>query len=81
MLDMNVWNFGVQEASCYLNTNETLKEVFPGVPEVRNGYMWPSGKPGLGVDINEELAAKYPLKDTRLREDASRRPDGTVTRP
>ena len=81
MLDMNVWNFGVQEASCYLNTNETLKEVFPGVPEVRGGYMWPSGKPGLGVDINEQLAAKYPLKDTRLREESSRRPDGTVTRP
>ena len=81
MLDLNVWNFGVQEASCYLNTNETLKEVFPGVPEVRGGYMWPSGKPGLGVDINEQLAAKYPLTDTRLRQESARRPDGTVTRP
>ncbi|NKB67961.1 MAG: starvation-sensing protein RspA [Candidatus Latescibacteria bacterium] len=81
MLDMNVWNFGVQEASCYLNTNEILKEVFPGVPEVRGGYMWPNGKPGLGVDINEQLAARYPLTDTRLRAESARRPDGTVTRP
>ena len=48
MLDMNVWNFGVQEASVYLNTSETLKEVFPGTPELRNGYMWPNGKPGIG---------------------------------
>ena len=81
MLDLNVWNFGVQEASCYLDTHETLQEVFPGVPEVRGGYMWPSGKPGLGVDINEELAAKFPMTDTRLRQETARRPDGTVTRP
>ena len=81
MLDMNVWNFGVQEASCYLNTNETLKEVFPGVPEVRAGYMWPNGKPGLGVDIDEQLAARFPAKDPGVGGERSRRPDGTVTRP
>ncbi len=82
MLDMNVWNFGVQEASCYLNTHETLKEVFPGTPEVRGGYMWPNGKPGLGVDINEELAARYPLEDPGARSIrwVTRRADGTVTR-
>ena len=80
MLDMNVWNFGVQEASCYLNTHETLKEVFPGTPELRNGYMWPNGKPGLGVDIDEQLAARFPAKDPGVRKNA-RRADGTVMRP
>ena len=82
MLDMNVWNFGIQEASVYLNTHETLKEVFPGTPEVRGGYMWPNGKPGLGVDINEELAARYPLKDPGAGSMrwGTRRADGTVTR-
>ena len=46
-------------------------------------YLKPflSGKPGLGVDINEELAAKFPMTDTRLRQELARRPDGTVTRP
>ena len=46
-------------------------------------YLKPflSGKPGLGVDINEELAAKFPMTDTRLRQETARRPDGTVTRP
>ena len=46
-------------------------------------YLKPflSGKPGLGVDINEELAAKFPMTDTRLRQEIARRPDGTVTRP
>ncbi len=82
MLDMNVWNFGVQEASVYLNTHETLKEVFPGTPELRNGYMWPNGRPGIGVDIDEELAARFPPKDLgRLDERwCPRRPDGTVVR-
>ena len=85
MLDMNVWNFGIQEASAYLNTNETLKEVFPGLPEVRNGYMWPNGRPGLGIDLNEELAARFPVKDPaapaiRMWGNA-RRADGTVIRP
>jgi mannonate dehydratase len=38
MLDLNVWNFGIQEAGPY--QTDLLKEVFPGTPEVRNGYMW-----------------------------------------
>ena len=45
MLDLNVWNFGIQEAGPY--QSDLLKEVFPGTPEVRNGYMWANGKPGL----------------------------------
>ncbi len=79
MLDLNVWNFGVQEASVYLNTHATLKEVFPGTPEVRHGYMWPNGKPGLGVDIDEQLAARFPAKDPVVR-NVARRADGTVMR-
>ena len=84
MLDMHVWNFGIQEASAYLHTHETLKEVFPGTPEVRAGYMWPNGKPGLGVDIDEKLAARFPVKDlsgATIRWGSTRRADGTVIRP
>ena len=81
MLDLNVWNFGVQEASVYLNTHETLKEVFPGTPELRNGYMRPNGKPGIGVVIDEDLAARFPPKDLGFPgEWGARRPDGTVAR-
>ncbi len=36
--------------------------MFPGLPEVRNGYMYPNDKPGLGIDIDEKLAAKYPCR-------------------
>jgi len=38
-----------------------VHEMFPGMGEIRKGYLYGSGKPGLGLDINEELAAKNPL--------------------
>ena len=82
MLDLNVWNFGIQEAGPY--QTDLLKEVFPGTPEVHNGYMWANGRPGLGIDINEELAAKYPITDP-ARSNWSwgnvRLADGTIIRP
>lgn len=84
MLDLHVWNFGIQEACAYLNINPLLKELFPGVPEVRDGYMWPNGNPGLGIDIDEKLAARYPPRELdRLsnRWGNARRADGTVMRP
>ena len=82
MLDMNVWNFGIQEAGPY--QSDLLKEVFPGTPEVRNGYMWANGKPGLGIDIDEELAAKYPIEDPAASNWSwgnVRLADGTIIRP
>ena len=61
-LHLDLWapNFGIQE---WCNFPEHMYEIFPGLPEVRNGYMYPSDKPGLGIDINEDLAAKYPCQD------------------
>ena len=64
-IDFAVWNFGIQEAVSF---SDTLREIFPGAPEMKDGYMYINEVPGLGVDVNEELALKYPLdrKSTRL---------------
>ena len=80
MLDLNVWNFGIQE---YARFGERTKEVFPGCPEVRDGYMWPSGRPGLGIDVDEKLAARHPFKERAFGGawDTVRRADGSVVRP
>ena len=80
MLDLNSWNFGIQEYAIF---HERTRDVFPECPEVRDGYMWSNGTPGLGIDVAEELAAKYPFKDRAFGGawDTVRRADGTVVRP
>ena len=79
-LHMDLWapNFGIQE---WCRFSEDVYEVFPGTPEVRDGYMYPNDKPGLGIDINEELAAKYPCTDEVVGWTQTRLPDGSPTRP
>ena len=80
MLDLNTINFGIQEYAIF---GENTKEVFPGCPEVRDGYMWPNGLPGLGIDIDESNAAIFPFKDRAYGGawDTVRRADGSVVKP
>jgi len=79
-LHLDVWapNFGVQE---WCRFPELVYEMFPGLPEVRNGYMYPNDNPGLGIDIDEKLATKYPCQDTVEAWTQTRLPDGSPTRP
>ena len=79
-LHLDLWapNFGIQE---WCRFSEAVYEVFPGTPEVRGGYMYPNDKPGLGIDVNEELAAKYPCTDEVVGWTQTRLPDGSPTRP
>jgi mannonate dehydratase len=80
-LDLAVHNFGIQECTVF---SDASREVFPGTPEVRNGMMWCNEKPGLGIDVDEKLAAKFPIRDDppfdlhwgRLRDR-----DGSIRRP
>ncbi|MCL2096478.1 MAG: starvation-sensing protein RspA [Oscillospiraceae bacterium] len=77
-LDLNSWNFGIQEWSGW---TEKSIEVFPGCPELRGGYVYLNGKPGLGIDIDENAAAKYPCGEELPKWTNARRPDGTLARP
>tara|TARA_Y100000768_G_scaffold120918_1_gene89387 strand:+ start:517 stop:1824 length:1308 start_codon:yes stop_codon:yes gene_type:complete len=80
MLDINAYNFGIQEAAI---PGERTKEMFPGFPEIKNGMMWPNGKPGLGIDIDEKMANKYPFKEREFGGawDTVRRADGSMVKP
>jgi mannonate dehydratase len=79
-LHLDLWapNFGIQE---WCRFNDLVYEMFPGTPEVRDGYMYPRDAPGLGIDINEELAEQYPCTDTIERWTQTRLPDGSPARP
>lgn len=78
-LDLSSPNFGIQE---FAGFNKAEEEVFPGCPEVRNGYAYLNDKPGIGVDFDEEKAKKYPAVDTMdFSWLYSRLEDGTAVRP
>jgi mannonate dehydratase len=57
-LDLVSYNFGVQEYSPF---NERVREVFSGVPEIKDGYLYATEKPGWGIEIDTKAAAKYPF--------------------
>ncbi|MEA3336269.1 MAG: enolase C-terminal domain-like protein [Chloroflexota bacterium] len=79
-LHLDLWapNFGIQE---WYRASELDYEMFPGLPEVRNGYMLSNDRPGLGIDIDETLAAKYPPGDKVVQWTQTRLPDGSPARP
>jgi mannonate dehydratase len=77
-LDMAVPNFGIQEGPRF---SDRLKEIFPGCPEIKNGYMHVTDRPGFGIDLDEKEAAKYPLPDNPGYWTPIRRRDGTAVRP
>ena len=79
-LHLDLWapNFGIQE---WCRFPELVYDMFPGTPEVRDGYMYPNDRPGLGIDIDEELAARYPCTDTVEQWTQTRLPDGGPARP
>ncbi len=69
-LDMAVPNFGIQE---YMGHRAPADEVFDAGYAYADGMLNLSDRPGLGVDVDEDAARKYPydpkyLPVTRLRD-------------
>lgn len=79
-LHLDLWapNFGIQE---WYRPSELDYELFPGLPVVRNGYLVPNDRPGLGIDIDEQLAARYPPTTEVVQWTQARLPDGSPARP
>jgi mannonate dehydratase len=77
-LDLTIPNFGIQEENKF---TDKLREVFPGTPEIQGGYLYANDRPGLGVDLDEKAAAKYPYKGVGGSRGNDRRMDGSIVRP
>lgn len=79
-LHLDIWApaFGVQE---WYRPSELEYEMFPGLPVVEDGYLYPNELPGLGIDIDEQLAAQYPVAEIVEEWTQARLPDGTAVRP
>jgi mannonate dehydratase len=74
---LSTWNFGIEET---VSLTERIREVFPGSPTMKNGYLYVNEVPGHGVDINEKEAAKYPINNKAPGWTVRKR-DGTIITP
>ena len=72
-VDVSVPNFGIQE---YMPHTDNTNAVFPHTYRFEDGLLYPSEEPGLGVDIDEEAAARFPYRQAYLP--VNRLEDGTV---
>lgn len=81
-LHLELWspNFGIHE---WYGATDLDYQMFPGLPEVRDGYMYPNDEAGLGIGFDEGLAAQHPPKPlhTYNQQLHVRLPDGTPARP
>ena len=69
-----IHNFGIQE---HMPHTALTDAVFPHAYRFEAGYMHPGNAPGLGVEIDEVLAAKHPYQRAYLP--VARQTDGTLT--
>jgi mannonate dehydratase len=66
-------NFGLQE---YMPHQEIVQEVFRVNYQFEDGFLTIDNTPGIGVDIDEEKASKYPYSPASLP--VNRKMDGTM---
>ncbi|MGC1493943.1 MAG: D-mannonate dehydratase ManD [Candidatus Acidiferrum sp.] len=71
--DISVHNFGIQE---YMLHTKQTDEVFPHAYSFSDGFLYPGDAPGLGVDYDEKLGAKFPYERAYLP--INRKMDGTM---
>lgn len=72
-LDLAIHNFGIQE---YMQHGPLTDEVFRQSFTFTDGYLHPGEQPGLGVELDEQAAARFPYVAAYLP--VNRLKDGTV---
>jgi mannonate dehydratase len=81
-LELASYNFGIHESGAF---PAHTREVFPGCPETKDGFLYANEAPGLGIDIDEAAAARfpYPAEGPTFQHSwgTTRGRDGTVIRP
>jgi mannonate dehydratase len=80
-LELSTHNFGIHEGGVF---PDRTREVFPGCPATKDGFLYANESPGLGIDLDEALAARFPHPEEPTFDHSwgtTRRRDGTVIRP
>ena len=79
-VDLTTPSFGIQEENHF---PPLVHEMLPGTAQIKGGYLYGSDAPGLGIDIREDLAAKWPLEPPPPRDNWTtvRAIDGSLVKP
>jgi mannonate dehydratase len=79
-VDLSISSFGIQEENHF---PPLVHEMMPGTAQLKGGYLYGNEGPGLGIDINEAMAAKYPLEPPPGRDNWTtvRGMDGSLVKP
>ncbi|MFE1958868.1 D-mannonate dehydratase ManD [Streptomyces sp. NPDC059479] len=67
-------NFAIQE---YMGYEPVVHEVFRHAWSYEDGHLHPGDEPGLGIEVDEALAARFPYEPAYLP--VARRRDGSIT--
>jgi galactonate dehydratase len=60
-IDASIPNFLIQECNVDLD-DPLLRDLYAPLPKVEDGYLCLPERPGLGIELNEEVAVKYRFK-------------------
>jgi mannonate dehydratase len=79
-VDLTIPSFGIQEENHF---PASVHDLLPGTAELRHGYLYGNGEPGLGIDIRAEEARKYPPQPIRPGDSWTtvRGMDGSIVKP
>ncbi|MEM6458069.1 MAG: enolase C-terminal domain-like protein [Planctomycetota bacterium] len=77
-LDVASHAFGVQEFSGFTDAE---RDIFSGLPTLRDGHLYPTDAPGWGIDFDEAAAARFPPNHDPIEWTQARRPDGSLSYP
>jgi mannonate dehydratase len=72
-LGLSIHNFGIQEHMPHVQLTD---EAFPHAYRFADGRMHPGDEPGLGAELDEDLASRYPYEPAYLP--VNQLMDGTV---
>ncbi len=77
-LDVASHAFGIAEFPAFSGPEH---EIFEGLPELRDGYLYPSDRPGWGIEVDEAVAARFPPTTEVIGWTQARRTDGSLSYP
>ncbi len=60
-IDASINNFLIQELNIDLS-DPWLTELYSPLPQIKDGHLCLPERPGLGIELNEEAAQRYPYK-------------------